>query len=347
MSIYARCCGKDYLKTKKKCEICGKNFTKYLVRVKDSDSGKSKTKTVPSLKLAKEIEAKLKSDLVEGKFFEIKQSGKIDFDKYLEYAKLHKKTWKVDLCRWNAHVKNHDYLTKNGIVKILGEMKKAGYSDCSIHHVLKLVKRVFNWAIENEYYFEVNPCNTIKPPKYDNRVTDYLSTDEISELVDYIKSWDNFRAANVILFALYTGRRKGEITSLEWKDVDLENRSITCRQTKNGKTLSFPLNEKAYEVVLDSYKHRISKYVFPSSTGHNYYHGFSLAWARLKRRIGLEHRFHNLRHTFASHLASSGKVDIYTLKTLLGHQDVSLTMRYAHLSNEAVKNANNVIDEIF
>lgn len=347
MSIYARCCGKDYLKTKKKCEICGKNFTKYVVRVKDSDSGKSKTKTVPTLKLAKEIEAKLKTELVEGKFFEIKQAGKVDFDKYLEYAKLHKKTWKIDLCRWNAHVRTHDYVTKSGIVKILGSMKKSGYSDCTIHHVLKLIKRVFNWAIENGYYFETNPCNTIKPPKYDNKVTDYLSTDEIAELVTYVKSWDNVRASNVILFALYTGRRKGEITNLEWRDVDIENRTITCRQTKNGRTLSFPLNKKAYEVVLAAQKEKISKYVFPSSTGHNYYHGFSLAWARLKKRINLDHRFHNLRHTFASHLASSGKVDIYTLKTLLGHQDVSLTMRYAHLSNEAVKKANLVIDEIF
>lgn len=347
MSIYARCCGKDYLKTQKKCEICGKDFTKYVVRVKDSESGKSKTKTVPTLKLAKEIEAKLRIDLIEGKFFVKKQASRIDFDEYIEHAKLHKKSWKIDVCRWNIHVKNHDYLTKIGIVKILGEMKKNGYSDCTIHHVLKLIKRVYNWAIENEHYFDTNPCNAIKPPKYDNRVTVYLSTDEITELVAYIKNWDNFRAANVILFALYTGRRKGEITNLEWRDVDLENRTITCRQTKNGRTLSFPLNEKAYGVILDSQKHKISKYVFPSSTGHNYYHGFSLAWARLKKRINLDHRFHNLRHTFASHLASSGKVDIYTLKTLLGHQDVSLTMRYAHLSNEAVKKANLVVDEIF
>nr|WP_321465686.1 hypothetical protein [uncultured Desulfobulbus sp.] len=156
MSIYARCCGKDYLKTKRKCEICGGSFTKFVVRVKDSRSGKSKSKTVPTLKLAKEIEAKFKTELVEGKFFEIKQSGKIDFDKYIEYAKLHKKTWKDDLCRWNIHVKNRDYLSKTGIMQILGSMKKAGYSDCTIHHVLKLIKRVFNWSIENGYYFEEN-----------------------------------------------------------------------------------------------------------------------------------------------------------------------------------------------
>ena len=347
MAIYAKCCNKDYSISKRKCEVCGRLFAKYLARVQDPVSKKWKSKTVPTLKQAKEVEAKLKTELIEGNLFDKKQVGRIDFDKYLEYAKYHKKTWKVDLCRWNTHVKNHDHLTKNGILKILGEMKKAGYSDCTIHHVLKLVKRVFNWAIENGYYFEANPCNMIKPPKYDNRVTDYLSSSEITELVDYIKGWDNFRAANVILFALFTGRRKGEITNLEWRDVDLENRTITCRQTKNGKTLSFPLNQKAYEVILDSYKHKITKFVFPSSTGQNYYNGFSLAWGRLKKRIGLDHRFHNLRHTFASHLASSGKVDIYTLKTLLGHQDISLTMRYAHLSNEAVKQANNVIDEIF
>ena len=170
MAIYAKCCNKDYSISKRKCEVCGRLFAKYLARVQDPVSKKWKSKTVPTLKQAKEVEAKLKTELIEGNLFDKKQVGRIDFDKYLEYAKYHKKTWKVDLCRWTTHVKNHDHLTKNGILKILGEMKKAGYSDCTIHHVLKLVKRVFNWAIENGYYFEANPCNMIKPPKYDNRV---------------------------------------------------------------------------------------------------------------------------------------------------------------------------------
>ena len=347
MAIYLRCCGKDFNISKRKCEICNKNFTKFVVRVKDSASGKWKTKTVHSLKLAKDIEAKFKTEVLEGNLFDKKKSGEIDFEKYLEYAKIHKKSWKIDKCRWVNHVEGNDYLTRRGIVSILGNMKKGGFSDCTVHHVLKLIKRVYNWHIQNEHYFQNNPCNTIKLPSYDNKVTNFLDREAIQYLTTYLDTWENHRAANVILFALYTGRRKAEITNLEWNDVNLSTKTITCRITKNGKTLSFPLNDRAFDIILKSNSHRISKYVFPSSSGHNYYNGFSLAWKRMKTRLGLTYRFHDLRHTYASHLASSGKVDIYTLKTLLGHQDISLTMRYAHLTNDAIKQATCVLDEIF
>lgn len=212
---------------------------------------------------------------------------------------------------------------------------------------MKLIRRVYNWHIQNDLYFLPNPCSAIKLPAYDNKVTNYLTHEDIEHLTNYLSTWCNTRASSVILFALYTGRRKGEITNLEWKDVDLESRVITCRKTKNGKTLSFPLNGKAFDILQDALENRISKYVFPSSTGHHYYNGFSLAWRRLQKKIGLTYRFHDLRHTYASHLASSGKVDIYTLKTLLGHQDVALTMRYAHLTDNAVKQATCVIDQLF
>ena len=347
MAIYARCCGKDYKSSKKKCEKCNKKFTKFVVRVRDSLTKKWRTKTVPSLKMAREVEAKFKTELIEGQLFDRKQTGTIDFSKYLAYAKLHKKTWKMDESRWRIHVADHDYMTKRGILGIMATMKENDYSPCTVHHVLKLIKRVFNWHIENEYYFDKNPCDSIKAPKYDNKVTDYFSKEEINNLLQELDNWDNKRASSIIEFALYTGRRKGEITNLEWGDIDFDNKTITCRNTKNGKNLSFPLNDKAYNVILYAHKNKISNYVFPSSSGKYYYNGFSLAWKRLKKRIGLNYRFHDLRHTFASHLASSGQVDIYTLKSLLGHQDIALTQRYAHLSNDAVRNANNVIDNLF
>ena len=62
MAIYSRCCEKDYISSTRKCKICHKSFTKFVVRVKDSATGKSRTKTVPNLKLAKDVEAKFKTD---------------------------------------------------------------------------------------------------------------------------------------------------------------------------------------------------------------------------------------------------------------------------------------------
>ena len=347
MAINGRCCQKNYLQEKRKCTICNKVINKFVVRVRDNVYGKWRTKTLPSLKLAKEVELKFKTQVLEGDLFDKKKVGGISFEKYLEHAKLYKKSYKIDLSRWNKNVKDHDYKTVKGINAILAKMKMDGYADCTIHHVLKLIKRVYNWSIENGHYFDTNPCIRIKAPKYDNKMNDYLSLDEINNLLILLDNWINTRAVNVVLFALWTGRRKGEVTSLEWSDVDLINKVITCRNTKNGKTLSFPLNEKAFNVILEAHEQKTSKFVFCSGTGENYYNGFSLAWKRFKERNNLTYRFHSLRHTYASHLASSGKVSLYTLKTLLGHSDYALTARYAHLTDGAVKQANNVIDQIF
>lgn len=347
MAINGRCCQKNYSQNKRKCLICNKLINRYVVRVRDNSQNKWRTKTLPSLKLAKEVEVKFKTQVLEGDLFDKKKVGSISFDKYLEYAKLHKKTYKMDISRWNLHVKDHNYKTEKGINAILSKMKMNGYADSTIHHVLKLISRLYNWSIENGHYFDTNPCTRIKAPKYDNKMNDYLSLEEIDNLLMLLENWDNKRAVNIVLFALWTGRRKGEITSLEWGDVDLNNKVITCRNTKNGKTLSFPLNEKAYKVILSAHEQKNSQYVFCSSTGHHYYNGFSLAWKRFKARNKLTYRFHSTRSTYASHLASSGKVDLYTLKCLLGHSDLSMTQRYAHLTDGAVKHANNVIDQIF
>ncbi len=296
MSICLRCCRKDYSKSKRKCEKCGKSFTKFVVKVRNPISGKWKSKTVHNMKLAQEVEAKFKTEVLEGNLFNKKKTGEICFEHYLEYAKIHKKSWNSDKSRWYRHVNDSDYLTRHVIVKILSKMKKGGYSPCTIHHVLKLIKRVNNWHIQNEKYFQTNPCNTIKLPAYDNKVTNYLDHADIRILKDYVKSWNNVRAGRIILFALYTGRRKGEITSLEWTDVSLVNKTVTCRGTKNGRTLSFPLNNHAFKIIEQACEERISKYVFPSSSGHHYYNGFDLAWKRLKKRVGLSYRFHDLRH---------------------------------------------------
>ncbi len=75
--------------------------------------------------------------------------------------------------------------------------------------------------------------------------------------------------------------------------------------------------------------------------------GFNSIWKRIRKKAGITIRFRDLRHTYASYLASSGKVDIYTLKELLGHSDIKMTQRYAHLINRALRKTANVVDEVF
>ena len=106
------------------------------------------------------------------------------------------------------------------------------------------------------------------------------------------------------------------------------------------------MNNKALAILHRCQELEISGYVFPSNEG-NYYSTLNDTWKRIRKRAGITIRFHDLRHTYASYLASSGKVDIYTLKELLGHSDIKMTMRYAHLINGALKKAACVADEVF
>jgi len=98
---------------------------------------------------------------------------------------------------------------------------------------------------------------------------------------------------------------------------------------------------------------RLGTLVFPSSTGAYYKDSFNASWNMLRTRQVKEQvirspiRFHDLRHTYASHLASSGKVDIYTLKKLMGHKSISLTERYSHLIDGHLRKSTEVLDGLY
>ena len=134
-----------------------------------------------------------------------------------------------------------------------------------------------------------------------------------------------------------------------WDDCDFERGMITLRGdiAKKGKTEYIPMNSTAKEIL-----HSINKksdYVFPNRDG-----GMRTDYRRISRRVkekaGLPSDFrplHGLRHNFASQLASSGQVDIYTLQRLLTHESPEMTHRYAHLAADDLKKASNVADDFF
>ncbi|SMC55416.1 Site-specific recombinase XerD [Desulfocicer vacuolatum DSM 3385] len=351
----------------KECKKCSFKFTpngrKYRVAVKLAN-GKRKSKVVNSLNLAKKLEAKLKTESVENGMFNIQKSPNLSdiWSQYLTWAKANKKSWTEDQGRWTHHVKSHlkamtmDKITARDIEAVLEAMnstnnrQKKPYAPQTVKHVLILMKRVFNWAIRRDLYHGQNPCLKVKPPKFDNRINKTLSKKDLEKLLSVLDSWENQRGAMVVKFALYTGKRRGEVLSLKWNDIDFENRLMTFHgsTTKNGKSQTLPINNKAYEILLTARELNKNDAVFSSRKGKAYSpNGFHSIWKRIRAKAGVNIRFHDLRHTYASYLASSGKVDIYTLKELLGHSDINMTQRYAHLINGALRKAACVADEVF
>lgn len=132
------------------------------------------------------------------------------------------------------------------------------------------------------------------------------------------------------LLALNTGLRRGELTQLRWPDIDLKGKRLTVRAgyAKSGKARHVPLNSEAL-AVLKAYQkqHAGQGPLFGVAA-------ITKAWANLMVAAKLEDfRFHDLRHTFASKLVMAG-VDLNTVRELLGHGDITMTLRYAHLAPE-------------
>lgn len=203
------------------------------------------------------------------------------------------------------------------------------YAPATIKQVLILTKRLFNWSIKQGYYQGTNPCNTIEMPSFDNRVTNPLSKGSLKNLMSVLDTWENERAVLVIRFALYSGKRKGEVLSLTWDNVDFENRLLTlsAMNTKSKKGQTVPLNNFCMSILDRCHELKISDLVFPGTSGQQYRDSFDETWKRIRRKAGIPTtRFHDLRHTYASYLASSGKVDIYTLKDTITNFDIIFSL---------------------
>lgn len=184
-------------------------------------------------------------------------------------------------------------------------------------------------------------------PKLNNEKTEDLSPDELSRLITAIDQSPDWKAAGVLRLAMLTGMRRGELLALKWGDIDFDKGFLRIVSPKGGKDASIPLNDSATR-VLHGLPRTESVYVFP---GRNGARSFDLKKpiSAIKKAAGLPADFrpcHGLRHFFASTLASSGKVDLHTIQRLLNHQSPSMTQRYAHLRDEAMREASNVMNAI-
>jgi integrase len=158
----------------------------------------------------------------------------------------------------------------------------------------------------------------------------YLSRqEEEDELLEGCRG--RFKA--LVLVALHTGMRRGELLRLTWEDVDFDQGFIHITQTKNGERRTLPINETVWSPLTTLRVRQDIPWVFHDEEGRQYgYIRNIFLWACKRAKIR-DFRFHDLRHTFASRLVMNG-YPLATVSQLLGHKSIYMTMRYAHLSPE-------------
>lgn len=219
------------------------------------------------------------------------------------------------------------------------------YKPQTVRNVLELIRRIINHGIAKQLSSGLS--FKIEMPKVNNQKTEDLTPEQLIRLLKAIDDEPNIQAANFMQMALFTGMRRSELFRLKWDDVALQRGFIFIRDPKGGKSQSIPLNDNARQVI-QSHPRSNSEYVFPGKGG-NQRVDFKKPINRIKERAGLPKDFrplHGLRHVYASMLASSGQVDMYTLQKLLTHKSPIMTQRYAHLKDETLKKASNLMSDL-
>ncbi len=249
---------------------------------------------------------------------------------------------------------------------------KAHIKPVTINRNLSLLKSLLNKAVEWDV-IQQNPLDKLKLSKIDNIRIRYLTPDEELRLRKAVDERDKFLQAKrisankwreergypllpefcgdhikpMVLLSLNTGLRKGEVLALTWESINIEQALLTVvsASAKSGKARHIPLNKEAMHVLKDWRRNTGSSgLVFPNKDGKRML-DIKTAWAHLLRSAQIGHfRWHDLRHHFASKLVMAG-ADLNSVRELLGHADLKMTLRYAHLAPEHKAKVVALLDE--
>jgi integrase len=262
-------------------------------------------------------------------------------DSFLPYSKLNKRTYDDDVRITAILCDFFNGMTIDEITPAMVEKYKQHRSagktrletlrrPATVNRELSILSRIFTLAVDAGE-LENNPCRRVKNLRMDNERSRYLSKDEEKRLMAALEGQEWLK--NIVVMALHTGMRRGEIFNLQWFDVDFTRDVIQVRQTKTGKNRIVPMNKTVSQMLERLPK--ASGYVFPSpKTGGRMVDLKGRFMSALSTAKIKDFRFHDLRHTAATRMGDKG-ADAFTLASILGHSDIRMTARYTHATDEA------------
>jgi integrase len=256
------------------------------------------------------------------------------WERYLSYARTHKRSWKRDVQMFGNLQKilgtaNLDSVTVLRVEEFQ-QRRAREVSPATVNRETALLKHMFNMAERWGLYPGTNPVRWVKFLPEDNLQFRTLSEDEERRLLAASPPY----LRELILFALNIGLRCGDILDLKWEEVDLEQKRIELIMGKTRRRLEVPLNDNAFAILEGKQAVKHGPYVFYSPVSGDRFSDLKAGIKAALKRADLSGiTWHTFRHTFASRLTRSG-VDLVTVKELLGHSVITTTMRYAHSNHE-------------
>lgn len=302
--------------------------------------------------LAREQAIKLSLEIGAGKDPSVKIVPKEDAHTMAElgekYLSLHAKTKKAPKCYQEdasilkniilkrfAH-REIESISTLDLQNLHSDMQKTPYR---ANRTRSLLHKMFNLAVNWGWRLD-NPVQRVEPYKEYKRHR-WLDDREVQQLFSVLETYHNQDVANMIRLLLLTGSRYSEVASATWEQFDLEKGTWTkpAHSTKQRDMHHLPLSSIVLDLLKDMQEEAESPFLFPGKIPGKPVKDIKKAWHTIRTKAGFpDFRIHDLRHTNASHLVSSG-LSLSIVGKLLGHTQASTTQRYAHLADEPLRQA--------
>ena len=299
-----------------------------------------------NVKIAKAIEAKLRAEVAEGRYLD-KLPGEKKTVAELMKKFIEEYGPKVSEAQQRSYKTSQKNLEKFfGLTpltkirpKLIAEYKRLRLSKkrkpATVNRELACFSKAFRIAATEWEWVKENPMALVSRERENNKVIRWLSENEEPLLLEKCQDW----LQEIVIFAIHTGMRQGEILNLKWKEVNLFRREIFVIKSKNNEPRTIPISNQLFELLKGKSRVKsISRYVFTACNNQRMDEAnLRRAFRKAVKDSGIDKfRFHDLRHTFGSRLAQRG-VDLFTISRLMGHKDINTTMRYLHHSTETLK----------
>jgi len=308
-------------------------------------------------KLAIRIFDKLKGEIAEGKWFPHLEGEDRTFNDLMNrYMKEYSVIYKAP----SSHLRDKGLekhlrsffgdslltqITPNMISEYKLKRRADGVSPRTINYELSLMGHTFNLAMKEWEWVKDNPVMRVRKERVNNKVERWLTLDEEQKLLVSSSLW----LREIIIFAIHTGLRQGEIMDLKWSQINFTRKTMIITEQKNRAVDTLPLNATVLDLLANKVPGVLDpdKRVFVNHLGNRI--GSSViirAFHLAEKKAGIKKlRFHDLRHTFATRLIQNG-VDLFTVQKLGRWKNTSMVMRYAHHYSESLRAGIEVMDSL-
>jgi len=269
-------------------------------------------------------------------------------DKYFSLHAQPKKapqSYKEDIGKMNAVLKRYGHLRVDAITTLDLQKLHSDLHKTPVHanRIMALLSKMFNLAIQWGWRPD-NPVKGVTKYKEQKRHR-WLDDEESQRLFSTLDAYHNQSVANAIRLLILTGARKNELLSATWDQFDLEKGVWTKKAhlTKQRKMEHVPVSSVALEILKKMKERTDSSFLFPGKAPGKYLKDPKKAWHTIRKKADIpDVHIHDLRHTYASHLVSSG-LSLSIVGKLLGHTQASTTQRYAHLADAPLREATELL----